>query len=214
MKVFIILTTTLIFMACDSPTRTRFQDVSSQPVNIADEEAQTTDTDGKDIPGGTPTTPVVDDGFADCNLGYQYYGGPQIKSFGICQSTLNETVFKVKLAEQDLSVGTCFVPVHIINGGSSFKLGIAECVHNRADQEYDMTLTKERGEPVNGVMVIKAGPAINAYMSCMSAKVDYIRSIPNCQYSQSCVQQADNWANHVCTQFVGTYSTFYSQVNL
>lgn len=206
-----------MFASCDNPTRTRLQPVADIVDPSTNNNVVGTDGgSGQETPGSTPTDPdpTIDDGFQDCNLGYQYYGGSQIGNFGLCQSTLNPSVFKVKLAKADKSLGNCFVPVHIVDGGNSFKLGIAECVHNDAGKTYDMTLTRQRPEALNGVMVIKAGSAINAYMSCMSAKVDYMRSVPNCQYSQQCMIQANNHANYICTQFVGTYSTFYRQVNL
>ena len=114
----------------------------------------------------------------------------------------------------DATTGTCFIPIRIVDGGNSYKIGIAECVHNEANRVYPMTLTKDRSDSINGVMVIKAGAATNAYMACMSAKNDYILSVPNCQYSSSCIAAADQHANYICGRFVGTYSTFYTQVSL
>ena len=205
----------LLLAGCDNPTRTRFESIDNVDPNLVQGTPVVSEdvVDDGEVTDGTDVS-IPEDGFEDCNLGYQYYGGSNIGSFGLCQNSMNESEFKIKMANQDLSVGTCFVPVHIVNGGNSYKLGIAECVHNRAGQIYNMILTKERSEPINGVMVIKAGSAINAYMSCMSAKVDYMRSIPNCQFSQQCMYQADQYANQICTQFVGTFSTFYKQVNL
>ena len=216
MKIIFLMCTIFIFASCDNPTRTRFEPMDNvDPSLMQGNPYPPQDSEEEDPPqtGGTDVS-IPEDGFEDCILGYQYYGGPNIGSFGLCQNNMNETRFKIKMANQDLSVGTCFVPVHIVSGGNSYKLGIAECVHNRAGQEYNMILTKERSEPINGVMVIKAGAPLNAYMSCMSAKIDYMRSVPNCQYSQQCMYQADQYANQVCTQFVGTFSTFYKQVNL
>ena len=215
MKIFILLSTFVFFVSCDNPTRTRFEPIDNvDPSLVQSDPDQTNSSDSPTNPTDGTTIGIPEDGFEDCNLGYQYYGGPQIGSFGLCQNSLNESQFKIKMANQDLNVGTCFVPIHIVNGGNSYKLGIAECVHNRAAQEYNMVLTKERSEPINGVMVIKAGAPINAYMECMSAKVNFYRANPNCQYNQQCMYQADLHANYVCNQFVGTYSTYYKQVNL
>jgi hypothetical protein len=207
-----------IFTACDAPMRTRVPtDSSFQGNNVVNGQDQepVDPTDPAD-----PADPAEEDlvtstpGFENCAIGPQYYGGSRIGSFGLCQSTINESSFKLKMASSDLSQGTCFIPLKIVDGGNSYKVGIAECVHNEANKVYPVTLTKDRSDEINGVMVIKAGAATNAYMNCMSAKNDYILSVPNCQYSSSCISSANQYANYVCGQFVGTYSTFYTQVSL
>lgn len=221
MKLSTLLLFILILTACDAPVRTRIPTQSNFENNNA------VDTSGDNAAGDSndsSTEDPVDEGSADddvtstpgfesCALGPQYYGGSRIGSFGICQSSLNESSFKLKMASSDLSQGTCFIPLRIVDGGNSYKIGIAECVHNEANKVYPMTLTKDRSEEINGIMVIKAGAATNAYMNCMSAKNDYILSVPNCQYSSSCISAANQYANYVCGQFVGTYSTFYTQVS-
>lgn len=207
-----------IFTACDAPMRTRIP-TNTTPTssvggqnNVVDENPSSPDEPTPDPVEEDPVTSTP--GFENCALGPQFYGGSRIGSFGICQSTINESSFKLKMASSDQSQGTCFIPLKIVDGGNSYKVGIAECVHNEANKVYPVTLTKDRSDEINGVMVIKAGAATNAYMNCMSAKNDYILSVPNCQYSSSCIDSANQYANYVCGQFVGTYSTFYTQVSL
>jgi hypothetical protein len=223
MKKLNLLFFILLLQACDTPQRTR--DLYGNPVDNLTDDTKVSDVDdssqdsgddsqddGSDD-GGVVDTPTTTTGFEDCNLSLQFFGNT-IGYFGMCKNTEYETKFKVKMALSDTSVGTCFVPIHIQTGGSSYKLGIAECVHNEANKEYEMTLTKDRAEIVNGVMVIKSN-ALNAYMQCMSAKVDFINAYaPNCAYDASCLQAADSYAANVCSQFVSTYKNYYKQVPL
>lgn len=224
MKITILLLMTFLIQSCDSDQRTRFQQISTADTVADPNIVSATDFDTEDpftTPTEEPVTTVFDTtsvnsepGFENCNLGYQYFGGSQIGSFGLCQSELNQNTFRVRLAQTDTSVGTCFVPLHINSDGSSFKLGIAECVHNQADTIYPMILTTERSEEINGVMVIKAGAPVAQFFDCMNARATYFAAVPNCQFNQQCVSQADQFANNICTSFVGNYNTFYSQVNL
>lgn len=220
------LFTTFLLVSCDQPMRTRFVDTTDgvtdntlgftdDPNRPQDERPNETSEEGIET-NDDPVTSTP--GFENCSLSMQYYGGPSIGYLGLCQSTQNESVFKLKMAETDPTVGTCFVPIHII-GQNSFKLGIAECVHNQANRVYDMILTKERPEQINGVMVIKAGSAVQNYMYCMNAKVDFMYGFPPGSYvDQQCVAQAggnpDAYAFCVCTKFKGAFSSFYHQIPL
>lgn len=216
MKSLIFASILIFTQACDQPTRTRIPSnqtgTSGNTQNFTDPAIG--DEDGG---GGDNVTPVNPGeggdqmpGFENCILDYQYFVS-NIGSFALCQNQNQENRFKLKMQNSDLQHGTCFVPVHVQSNNQSFKLGIAECVKNQAGREYNMILTKERGEAINGVMVVKA-TAINAYMQCMSAKVDFISAYPGCQYDAACMQAADNYANSVCTQFVQVYSNDYKQV--
>ena len=222
MKAIYLLFFVFLIQACDTPQRTR--DPYSIPVTTSvtptDNDASVTDTDTDDDDDTSdddsdvtePTTPTTT-GFEDCNLSFQYFGNA-MGYFGLCQNTQIETKFKLKMALTDTSVGTCFVPISVQSNGTSFKLGIAECVHNEANKEYEMTLTKDRSEPITGIMVIKSN-ALNAYMQCMSAKADFINAYaPSCTYDANCLQAADNYAASVCSQFVSTYKNYYKQVTL
>ncbi|MBD64452.1 MAG: hypothetical protein CME62_04555 [Halobacteriovoraceae bacterium] len=225
-----LLTILLFFSlwACDAPQRTRFQtnpgvgedlsdsffNSSGEPGSGISDEEDSDEDDGTDDDDTAATTP----GFENCSLVYQYYGGSQIGHFGLCQSTLNESTFKLKMANTDKTVGTCFVPIHRLANGNSFKLGIAECVHNESGKVYDMILTKDRPEEINGVMVIKYDKAptsypLTSYMNCMNAKNNYILANPNCINSAQCLMDAERHAQYLCTQFKNQYSAFYVQVS-
>jgi len=209
----------LISNSCDAPQRTRNPYGVPLPASTSETEevnnfsnndsSQTQDPDGESIV--PPTTPAT--GLEDCNLNFQFYGG-SIGYFGMCKNSQQQNKFKVKMAISvyEQSQGTCFVPINIQPNGSSYKLGIAECVTHQANMEYDMTLTTERAEPINGVMVIKY-LAVGPYMNCMNAKINFYNSAtPNCIYDPSCVNAAENYAASICTQFVSTYSNYYKQV--
>ncbi len=208
-------------ISCDTPMKTRDPGVSAGGSGIIQGgDGNVTDgsdkenEDGEDEGDGDGEEDnMTDVGFEQCNTNYQYFAGSAIGYMALCQSDNVETQFKVKLQNSDFSVGTCFVPVYIQSNGNSFKLGIAECVHNEADKVYDMILTKERSETINGVMVLKAN-ALTPYMQCMSAKVDYLNAYPGCQMDYNCSMAADQYAQAVCSSFVSNYANYYKQISL
>lgn len=228
-----ILLAPIFFMSCDTPQRTRtpYQIPLTQGTGTSDTDNNGNGNSGTDNVTNSDTNSGSDNssndnsnnndnndssnssttGFEDCNLEYQYFGN-SIGYFGLCQNSESETKFKLKMASSDSSLGTCFVPLNIQNNNNSFNVGIAECVHNEANKDYDMTLTKNRSEAINGIMVIKAN-ALNAFMQCMSAKTDFINAYaPTCAYDTNCLIAAENYAASVCNQFVQTYSNYYLQV--
>lgn len=218
MKAILLSIFIIIFVACDAPSRPR--NPYYVPVTSTDTDADTdTKTNPDQATGDTNQddqnknndTTQVEAGFENCSLGYIYYAS-SIGNFGICKNTQNEMKYKVKLANGDSSNGTCFVPIHINSDGSSYHLGPAECVHHEGGKEYSMTLSKDRSENINGVMVLKAN-ALNPYMQCMTAKMQYINNYYNCQYNQSCLQAADNWAYQVCNNFIQVYEGYFYQVS-
>ncbi len=200
-------------MACDSPQRTRNPygvplpaEISTSGNGILDTNPDSNIVDA-DPNVGTTTPTNITAGFDNCNLAYQYYNS-FIGHFGICQSSQVDTQFKIKIAQADAVEGNCFVPTYIMPDGTSYKLGRAECVRNEADKEYDMTLSKERSETINGVMVIKYN-ALGPYMDCMNAKVNFLTAFPN--YPEA---DANIYAANVCSQFVNTFRNYYIQVKL
>ncbi len=210
-----LLFTILFQVSCDTPMRTR--DPFGKPLSDTTLSQSEEDVDSflsdENLDDVNSSDTLNSAGFDTCPSDYQYYAGDQIGYLLLCQSSQEEVSFKMKLKSTDLDIGTCFVPVHIRRDGNSFKLGIAECVHNEAGKLYDMRLTKERSESINGVMVIKAN-ALNPYMQCMSAKVDYMNAYPGCQYNSSCMQAAQNYAYQVCSSFVSHYRNYYKQIRL
>ncbi len=239
MKILILLMTTILIQSCDSDQRSRILDVDQSTVDPA---TFTTPDAGFPIadPAAGPvilnptTDPLIavnlEPGFENCDISYRFNGGFNIGTFALCQSSLQSANFRLRMAQSDLSVGTCFVPLHINNDGSSFKLGIAECVHNQQGTIYPMILTTDQtltidpqtgqNYELNGVMVIKAGDAVARFFDCLGARDNflqsYFQSTPNCEFNQQCVAQgnnlANNFANNICSQFVGNYNDSYLQV--
>jgi hypothetical protein len=227
MKVLFILLP-FILSACDVPQRTRFPTQTTDPVTLGDGGYEnydgytngeggstgTTSTNGSTgTTGSTGTSGTQGNnelGFENCTNTTPYYGG-SVGYFGLCKHSDDERKFKARFAQTDVVVGTCFVPMHIVDG-NSYKLGIAECVHNQANTNYFMTLYKQRPEPINGVMVLKAS-AVNSFMQCMNAKANYIAAHPGCEFNATCLQQADQYAYTVCNTFVQQHSNDYKQVD-
>jgi hypothetical protein len=247
MKLLLGLTLlSFITTSCDQPQRTRVptssnyvsgQDTDSEfpsSYNMGDgEQGDGIGTGDGNTDTGSGTNSQGEAGFQNCDISTQYNGG-SLGSFGLCQHDSDERRFKVKFSQSN-TAGTCFVPVHVQSGGNSFKLGIAECVHNQADNNYYMTLNKEmtppnfsypRAEALNGVMVISAS-SVNAYMGCMNSKEDFLVATQGCCYQKvpyngryyclqpnaQCENTANNYANNVCGQFVQNHTNNYRQVS-
>lgn len=164
-----------------------------------DSSSNTNTTGNNQSASGVDSTP----GFEHCTNSTDLYAS-SIGSFSLCNhsDTNNDSQYRVYFNSAS-TTGTCFVPAHRLNNGSSFKLGIAQCVHNQANTPYYMTLNKEmaapyfnvqRPEPINTVMVLSAD-AVNAYMACMSAKESYMianRVVPGNYATAPCCNQVVN----------------------
>lgn len=246
MKLLLLMTSLSLFVAsCDAPVRTRVptsEDYASIPAQNFDQGGNTTGTNGTNGTNGTTNT-TGNNGQTTSEQGYDHCPyltpdlyGKDIGYLGLCQNSNDERQFKAIFAESD-STGTCFVPVSILSNGNSYKLGIAECVHNQADTNYYMTLRKEmmppnynypRTEAINGVMVISY-ESVNAYMGCMNSKEQYYATTQGCCYNPVynqavgrwtctnpnpyCETAATNFANNICNLFVQNHSNKYIQVN-
>ena len=243
MKLLTLLTLlSFILVSCDAPVRTRVPtdevlSTGSGGLGAAQEEEQEEEGNGGNgNNGNNGNTGNEEPGFEDCAYLTPQFNGGSIGYFGICQNENDERSHKAIFAESSTQ-GTCFVPIHIQNDGTSFKLGRAECVHNQANKNYYMNLNKElvppnfsypRPEKINGVMVIKYD-SLNAYMGCMNSKEDFLRTTPGCCYNQvynpstgrynctnpnpQCDQAANNYANNICNLFVQNHTDNYRQVN-
>lgn len=231
MKTLSVIILLSALSACDAPQKTRFPTNSTDYTTVqgfdngsgnsgcetsyeenCGQNTNSTNGSNTNSTNGTTTTATngsTEPGFESCTNTTPFYGG-SIGYFGLCRHSQDERQYKALFNQSDLTVGTCFVPIHI-EGGKSFKLGRAECVHNQANQNYYMTLYKERPEEINGVMVLKAS-AVNSYMQCMNAKANYIASYPGCQYNAQCLAAADQYAYTVCNSFVQQHSNDYKQV--
>lgn len=233
MKRILLLSMAIIYISCDAPIRSRnpyatpvdtsnlsTDDPTPSNDNITDSSNSGSNNNSNDNANdntndnnsgesdNTTTTP----GFENCNLGLEHNVNT-VGNFGICKSTMDEAKFKVKFGSTDSALGTCFLPIHINNDGSSFYLGPAECVHHQANKVYDMALSKDRSENINGVMVVKYD-ALNAYLQCMTAKMQFMNNNYNCSYYPQCVQQANEFAAQVCSHFTQSYVGHYLQLPL
>lgn len=216
-KILIFSLPIVVLISCDLPQRTpNINELSgssvqttTNPINLPE---STTGTSGNTQPG-----------FETCSTDFNY-NGQQIGRFSFCRHSSNASQFQV-IFEQASNTGTCFVPTHRLNNGTSFKLGRAECVYNQANVPYRMTLNKElmppnfssqRPEPINAVMVLRADAA-NAYMACMNAKNSYLvsaRQIPGnyssppCCYNPVSVEGNPHClqVNPSCEQAANTYA--------
>lgn len=245
MKVLVgLVTLCFLTVSCDAPVRTRVPTApngldSNQTFNTGtqnwdnNQDNQSNNNNNNNNNTGNTNTGQSEPGYDNCDLSMQYSGG-SIGYFGMCQHDTDERRFKAVFAQSN-SAGTCFIPVHIQNSGNSYKLGLAQCVHNQANNAYYMTLNKEmlpptfsypRPEQINGVMVIAAN-SVNAYMGCMNAKEDYMIATNGCCYQQvpyqgrmhclqtnpQCENAANTYANNVCNSFVQNHSNNYRQVS-
>ncbi len=231
-----------IITSCDAPVRTRVDTSDAYGSNSnASGNGDGTVTNPDTTPGNGVVTGGEgqgsgsdSDNFPGCEYLSPQYNGGSLGYFGLCQG-IDQRQFKTILAE---TMSICYVPVHILNSGNSFKLGKAECVTApQPDKVYYMTLNKEgvapnynnpRPEAVNGVMVIKPG-SLNAYMGCMNAKEDFFVAAPNCCFNKvynpttnryncaqpnpACEQAANQEASYRCGMFVQNHSDNYRQVD-
>lgn len=230
-----------IITSCDAPVRTRvpsntyLSDVGASGVddNGVVANPDTNGGNGTITTGGTGIS-TGSENFPGCEYLSPQYNGGSIGYFGLCQG-IDSRQFKAVLAE---SVPTCFVPVHILNSGNSFKLGMPQCLPNPTpDTQYPWTFVKEgvapnfnmpRPEAINGVMVIRS-TSVNAYMACMDAKENYFVVAQGCcaqtvynsstnkyncvQPNPACEAAANAEANFRCGQFVQNHSDHYRQVD-
>lgn len=232
-----------ITLACDQPVKTRVPSATNYQSGtnnfnntgqgiVQEEESGTDVNTGSGSNNGSNTEVEFD----HCPYLSPEHNGGALGNFGLCQGANDERRFKTIFSQANTN-GTCFVPIHILSNGNSFKLGRAECVHNKANTNYYMTLYKEkvapyftyaRPEAVNGVMVIGAS-SLNSYMGCMNGKEDYYIGTQGCCYSRrynsstnryscvsanpQCENAANNYATNICQLFVQNHSSNYRQVN-
>lgn len=178
--------------------------------------------------GGSTTTP----GFESCDLSLKY-STVDIGQFGLCQSSSDETVFKIVTAAEH-SVQICLIPTYKNASGASTYLGNPQCTTTKANTVLNGKLYKERSGfthlPINGVIVMKL-PLTTGYFGCMQASAKWLlnlcpqgRTTDYCSYwiyncpngintgTQMCVNEANNYMNNVCTQFKNQYSSAYADI--
>ena len=233
---FLILLSTLL-VGCDSPQRTRAPakfitgnhlDSPNGGWNVTNPPGSTT---GSTTGSGTTDTT----GFAGCDLSDKYHT-IDIGFFGICQSTVNETLFKFRTSLTSTSVRTCIIPTYKEANGSSTYIGQPQCTYTTSNKEIMGQLVKNRqgfqSYPINGVIVMKE-PLTAEYFACMNAYVNWPRNVcPNgaatnqyCSYwvprcpngTQSgalCDAPAREHMAQTCTSFKTRYADAYIDIRL
>ncbi len=253
MKKIIGLLSTLAFLAaCDAPQRTRMPgnytntdalgsgvvtggwvDTTSG-ANGGTTSGTTSGSTGGGTTGGTPAP-----GFENCDLADRYQT-PEIGAFGLCQSTLDETILRVRPSLTSTNIRTCLIPAYKDSTGSSTYIGQPQCTYFEANKVIQGKLYKSRSGfenyPLNGVMVMKE-PLMGEYFKCMNAYVSW-REIscmpqsgtpamspaycnywmPACPYgantNAACAQEARNFMNGLCTSFKSRYANSYLDIRL
>jgi hypothetical protein len=216
------ISTLLLLAACDAPQSTRLVTAASTGNAVTAPTTNLTDT--------TVTTPTAtaEAGFETCD--YSKIGtSSSLGTYGVCQSTLDETIVKVKASVSDSTVRTCLIATYKDSSGSSLYLSITpQCFYPSAGTAVKGRLYKDRsgfeGYSLNGMIIIKERSSSSAsttdallgYYSCMDAYVNYKSVVCPYGYQQStyCATLANAYRTNVCTSFKSTFSTSYIDIRL
>ncbi len=233
------LLTIFLLAACDAPQRTRapMNFISSDNVSNpgpgfsgTTSGSQSGGSTGTTTGGGTTTT---DPGFQHCDLSDKYHT-IDIGHFGLCQSTLDESIFRFRTSMASSTVRICLIPTYKDANGSSTYLGQPQCAYTVANKVIQGQLYKNRNgfsdKLINGVIVMKE-PLLNSYFGCMNAFINWpanacpqgvntsyncsvwLRSCPyGASANASCAQVANAYMAQVCNSFKTTYGNSYVDI--
>lgn len=239
-KYLFLLLSTLLIASCDAPQRTR------APVNYMTGDGLTSPGSGGFTgpdPGTTPgtttgstnggTTGTGEPGFESCNLTDRYHS-VAIGHFGICQSSQDETVFKLRTSLSSTGERVCLIPTYVDSAGKSTYLGQPQCAYTEANKVIQGKLYKNRSgfgdRPLNGVIVMKEG-LLNPYFNCMNAFIKWPANacpngpatsqycnywVPTCPYGPSangtCSSAASTYMGQVCESFKSSFGNSYVDI--
>lgn len=231
------LTLLSLLSACDAPQRTRAPQTWVNGNTLENPTNQSgTLTGGSST--GTPSTGTdgtATSGFQNCDLSTKHHT-IDIGWFGICQSTVDETLIKFKPSVTSTSVRTCLIPTYKSQDQSSTYIGQPQCTFTTANTVIQGKLYKDRNGfqsyPLNGVIVMKE-PLLPEYFSCMQAYLNWPANvcpsgasnsycaywIPRCPYGAKtanglCTTEANTYMNQVCSAFKTKYSNSYIDIRL
>jgi hypothetical protein len=241
-KHFYLLTSLVLISSCDVPQRTRIAPNADTLTGPTDSEVTSSNSssssqdnftyDAGDLSSSGPTT-TTDSNFPTCDLSLKY-GTSDIGNFGLCQSTVSETLFKVKFSTTSSS-RNCLIPTYKDSTGSSTYIGQPQCTSvSSANVEIPGELYKNRSGfesyPLNGVMVMKEA-LLNSYFNCMHAYINWLpQACPNgpssstycytwisaCPYgagsNYNCDQAARSYMNQICSSFKSQYGSYYADI--
>lgn len=244
MKKHLLITMTLIFAAaCNAPQRTKAPTnwVNGNSLNESGNFINTGTTAGTSSGTTTGTTSgtnsgttggTTEAGFESCSLSDKY-NTVDIGQFGLCQSTLDETSFKLRTSLSSQSVRVCLIPTYKEGSGSSTYIGNPMCTLTTSNQTVMGKLYKDRqgfsGYSLNGVIVMKE-PLLPEYFACMKAYVSWPANVcpssssnsycaywmPRCPYggrsSAMCDVEGKNYMASICNSFKAKYSNSYIDI--
>ncbi len=210
MKVIGILTILIFLQSCEAPTRNRvYQSTSTATTSTTEDDEDTSTTTTT-----TESTVVSGTGFSSCDLSYNYYNS-SIGYFGLCQSSTTDTLFKVKMALSDSTIGTCFIPIYQGSSGDIEKVGTEECVNNVSETVYTVSFTRETSSTITAIMVVKAN-AMTSFNTAAAAKNKFItlNGGTTCSSLAYCSTAATNYSISVWNSFASIYGSYYVKVSL
>jgi hypothetical protein len=225
MKVLVTTLTFLLLSACNPPQQERFIDYSfdgqqgSGFNNFTSGSGTSTNTDNF-VPNPNTDPTNLGPGFEFCDLGYRYSIN-QLGYFGICRHNSAENMYKFQFNQTPAMPGVCFVPMHRNADGSSFKVGMAECVQSVYIQPNNVLnlvfRSKELPDTINAVMVVYSN-SLTPFMDCQNGKAQFYQANGcSCDIYGQCNKpvcyQADSYAQQICETFVSNHAGYYRQVN-
>lgn len=238
MKTSILLFALLgLITGCDAPQRTRAPQTWVNGNSLEDPSNQSgTLTPSTGTGTGSGSTGTGTSGFENCDLSNKYQT-IDIGWFGICQSTIDETLIKFKPSLTSSDVRTCLIPTYKAADQSSTYLGQPQCTYTTTNTVVQGKLYKDRNGfqsyPLNGVIVMKE-PLLPEYFNCMQAHLNWPANVcpggansnsycaywvPQCPYGAKtgnpiCEPQARSYMNQVCTSFKTKYPNSYIDIRL
>ncbi len=249
MKLTGLLSILFVMSACDAPQRTRAPVNYITGNNLGDNsfsntgngtDSGNTGTNSGSGPGvasgstsGSSTNGQSSPGFDKCDLSDKYHT-IDIGFFGICQSTLDETIFKFRTSITSSTVKTCLIPTYKDGNGASTYIGNPQCTFTTSNQVIQGRLYKDRpgfsNYTLNGVIVMKE-PLIPEYISCMHGYVNWPGNacpqgangsnycaywMPRCPYgarsNPGCDTEGRNYMGTICNSFKTKYTNSYLDI--
>lgn len=205
----------LTYVGCDNPQRARTSTAVNGSSNYTDTGTNlgtTTSSTSTTTTTGTTTSAAVDANFPACSFTYKY-SNTDLGQVAICQSTVDNTLFKFMMSTSSTSTRVCLIPTYKDASGSSTWLGQPQCTYVTAAQTYQGKLYKTRsgytGYTLNGVMVMKE-TLLTEYFQCIDAYINYINTYcPLNPYNTTCVNNATIQRNYLCNAFKTKYPSNY-----
>lgn len=237
MKKLSLIIASFICFSCDAPRRTQ------APVNFVNDNSLSPPSSGT-VGGGdlSQTTGSATSGsgtggsqpgFDNCDLTHKYHTIPS-GHFGLCQSMVSETNFKINPGQTVSSFRICFIPTYKDSTGSSTYIGNPQCTFTQSGKIITGILPKDRQGfghyPINGVMVMPEG-MLNEYIGCMHGFIHWPNNqcppqvqnsycaywknqCPNSTVSAACSNEARNYMNSLCNNFKQKYYNSYLDIRL